>query len=148
MWIGFSLLYLRQNIKSYTSNRLGLSWKFCRKNNLHDFWSIESNSWSIDQANLHSKSCNNSISTLHKKHILWASLNKTKTFWSWFANITNWSSNTFKPKVLEPSKLPLWQFVTKHKLKQNAQSLQKTAHYKNIAQHNKFNLTTIYQLQV
>ena len=40
---------------------------------------------------------------LYIHHILWISLNKTKTFWSWFANITNWSSNTFKPKVLEPN---------------------------------------------
>ena len=57
------------------------------------------------QADLHSKSYSYSIPTLHKKQILWASLNKTKTFWSWFANIINWSSNTFKPKVLEPNSL-------------------------------------------
>ena len=38
----------RQNIKPYTSNGLGLSWKFCRKNNLHDFQSIESNSRLIE----------------------------------------------------------------------------------------------------
>ena len=100
------------------------------------------------QADLHSKSYNNSIPTLHKKHILWASLNKTKTLWSWFANITKWRSNTLVPNSLEPNKLPLWKSMTKHKLKQNAQSLQKIAHYKNIAQHNKFNLITIYQLQV
>ena len=36
----------------------------------------------------------------------------------------------------------------KTQTKQIAQSYIKTAHYKNIAQHNKFNLTTIYQLQV
>ena len=47
-WLGFSLLYLRQNIKSYTSNGLGLSWKFYRKNNIHDFWLIESNSRLIE----------------------------------------------------------------------------------------------------
>ena len=47
-WLGFSFLYLRQNIKPYTSNGLGLSWKFCRKNNLHDFRSIESNSQLIE----------------------------------------------------------------------------------------------------
>ena len=46
-WLGFFLLYLRKNIKPYTSNGLGLSWKFCRKNNLHDFRSIEANSQSI-----------------------------------------------------------------------------------------------------
>ena len=47
-WLGFSLLYLGQNIKPYMSNRLGLSWKFCRKNNLHNFRSIESKSRSIE----------------------------------------------------------------------------------------------------
>ena len=47
-WLRFSLLYLGQNIKPYTLNRLGLSWKFCRKKNLHDFWLVESNSWSIE----------------------------------------------------------------------------------------------------
>ena len=40
-WLGFFFLYLRQNIKPYTSNGLGLRWKFYRKNILHDFWSIE-----------------------------------------------------------------------------------------------------------
>ena len=44
MWLGFSLLYLRQNIKPYTSNRLELSWKILQKNNLHDFRSVEFNS--------------------------------------------------------------------------------------------------------
>ena len=47
-WLEFSLLYLRQNIKSYTSNGLGLSWKILQKNNLHDFRSVESNSWLIE----------------------------------------------------------------------------------------------------
>ena len=42
------LLYLRQNIKSYTLNGLGLSWKILQKNNLHELWSIESNSRSIE----------------------------------------------------------------------------------------------------
>ena len=32
---------LKTKIKPYTSNGLGLSWKFCRKKNLHDFRSIE-----------------------------------------------------------------------------------------------------------
>ena len=147
-WLGFSLLYLGQNIKPYTSKGLRLSWKILQKNILPEFQSVKFNSQSIEQADLHGKSCSNSIPTLHKKHILWASLNKNKMFWSWFANITKWSSNTLVPNSLEPNELPLWQSVIKHKLKQNAQSLQKTAHYKNIAQHNKFNLTTIYQLQV
>ena len=48
MWLGFSLLYLRQNIKSYTSNELGLSWKILQKNILPEFRSIESNSQSIE----------------------------------------------------------------------------------------------------
>ena len=30
-WLEFSLLYLGQNIKPYTSNGLGLSWKFSKK---------------------------------------------------------------------------------------------------------------------
>ena len=41
MWLGLFLLYLRQNIKPYTSNRLGLSWKILQKNNLHELRSIE-----------------------------------------------------------------------------------------------------------
>ena len=48
-WLGFSLLYLRQNIKPYTSNGLGLSWKILQKNILPEFRSIESNSQSIEQ---------------------------------------------------------------------------------------------------
>ena len=47
-WLGFFLLYLRQNIKSYMSNGLGLSWKILQKNNLHEFRLIESNSRSIE----------------------------------------------------------------------------------------------------
>ena len=43
MWLGFSLLYLRQNIKSYTSNGLRVSWKILQKNNLHKLQSIEPN---------------------------------------------------------------------------------------------------------
>ena len=43
-WLGFSLLYLWQNIKPYTSNGSGLSWKNLPKNNMHEFWLIESNS--------------------------------------------------------------------------------------------------------
>ena len=41
MRLGFSLLYLRQNIKSYTTNELGLSWKIQQKNILPEFRSIE-----------------------------------------------------------------------------------------------------------
>ena len=65
-WLGFFLLYLRQNIKPYTSNELGLSWKILQKNNLHELWSIESNFRSIKPCR---KSivifCNYSIPTLH-----------------------------------------------------------------------------------
>ena len=43
MWLGFSLLYLGQNIKPYTSNGLGLSWKIFQKNVLPEFRSVESN---------------------------------------------------------------------------------------------------------
>ena len=48
MWLGFSLLYLRQNIKPYTSNGLGLSWKILQKNNLYELRSIEPNFRSIE----------------------------------------------------------------------------------------------------
>ena len=66
MWLGFFLLYLRQNIKPYTSYGLGLSWKFCRKNILHEVRSIESNFRSIEPCrNWIVISCNYSISALH-----------------------------------------------------------------------------------
>ena len=48
MWLGFSLLYLRQNIKPYTSNGLGLSWKILQKNNMHLLQLIEPNFRSIE----------------------------------------------------------------------------------------------------
>ena len=47
-WLGFSLLYLGQNIKPYTSYGLGLSWKILQKNVLLEFRSVESNSQSIE----------------------------------------------------------------------------------------------------
>ena len=133
-WLGFFLLYLRQNIKPYTLNPTR-------------YTSFDQSSlifYQSSQADLHSKSCRTLDSNFTYKHTLSKSKTKTKTFWSWFVNITNWSSNTFKPKVLEPNKLPLWQSVTKHKLKQKCLKFTKTTHYKNITQHNKFNLTTIY----
>ena len=40
-WLGFSLLYLRQNIKPYTPNKLEQSWKILQKNILSEFRSIE-----------------------------------------------------------------------------------------------------------
>ena len=107
-WLEFSLLYLRQNLKPYMSNGLGLSWKFCRKKICTTF---NRSSLILDrssQADLHCKSCNNSIPTLHKKYILWKSINKTKMFWLWFANITKWSSNTLVPNSLEPNILNKW----------------------------------------
>ena len=65
-WLGFFLLYLRQNIKPYTSNELGLSWKILQKNNLHELWSIESNFRSIEPCRKSIViSCNYSIPTLH-----------------------------------------------------------------------------------
>ena len=77
-WLGFFLLYLRQNIKPYTSNGLWLSWKFYqkkkKKNILHKVWSIESNFQSIEPCrNWIVIFCNYSIPTLHI-NILWASL--------------------------------------------------------------------------
>ena len=101
-WLGFSLLYLKTKHKTLHVKRawaeLGIS-TICM--------TFDRSSLILDrssQTELHNKFCSNSIPTLHKKQILWASLNKTKTFWSWFANITNWSSNSFKPKVLEPNR--------------------------------------------
>ena len=40
-WLVFSLLYLRQNIKPYTPNKLEQSWKILQKNILSEFRSIE-----------------------------------------------------------------------------------------------------------
>ena len=45
--------------------------------------------------------------------------------------------NTLVSKSLKPNKLPLWQSVTKHNLKD--QSLQRKALYKKNAHYNKFN---------
>ena len=47
-WLGFFLLYLRQNTKPYTSYGLGLSWKILQKNNLRKVWSIGSNFRSME----------------------------------------------------------------------------------------------------
>ena len=47
-WLGFSLLYLRKNVKPYTSYGFGLSWKILQKNILLMFRLIESNSRSIE----------------------------------------------------------------------------------------------------
>ena len=98
------LLYTRSktlNPKRY----MGLGWfgKFCRKIICTSF---NQSSLILDQssqADLHSKSCRTLDSNFTYKHILWASLNKTKTFWSWFSNITKWSSNTLVPNSLEPN---------------------------------------------
>ena len=74
MRLGFFLLYLRQNIKLYTSNGLGLSWKILQKNNLHELRSIESNFWLMEPCrNWIVISCSYSILTLHI-NILWANL--------------------------------------------------------------------------
>ena len=67
-----------------------------KKKILHEFRSIESNFWSIEPSRKWTVIfCNYSIPTLQS--------NLDFKFWSWFANITHWSSNTFKPKVLEPN---------------------------------------------
>ena len=47
-WLGFSLLYLGQNINPTRHMGLGLSWKILQKNVLPEFRSVESNSWSIE----------------------------------------------------------------------------------------------------
>ena len=80
MWLGFSLLYLRQNIKSYTSNGLGLSWKNLQKNNLYELRSIELILDRSSKADLHSKSCRTLDSNFTYKHTLSKSKTKTKTF--------------------------------------------------------------------
>ena len=59
------LLYLRQNIKPYTSYGVGLSWKFCKKSILHELQSIKSNFLSIKSCRKWAIIfCNYSIPTL------------------------------------------------------------------------------------
>ena len=70
-WLGFSLLYLGQNIKLYTSYGLRAELEILQKK--------QSARLSINQAR---QNCTlnyvvNSIPTLHRSPILWASLNKT-----------------------------------------------------------------------
>ena len=104
-WLGFSFLYLRQKHKTLKVKRAWAELEISTKKQI--CMTFDRSSLILDwlsQTKLHNKFYSNSILTLHKKQILWASLNKTKTFWSWFANITNWNSNTFKPKVLEPNR--------------------------------------------
>ena len=77
-WLGFSLLYLGQNIKLYTSYRLRVELEILQKK--QSVWlSIDRELDSIDRArqNCILNSVVNSIPTLHKRPILWASLNKT-----------------------------------------------------------------------
>ena len=65
-------------------------------------------------ADLSNKSCSTLDSNFTNKHIL-SSLNLDSKFWSWFANSLQIEVLIhLAPKVLEPNKLPLWQFVTKH----------------------------------
>ena len=73
-----SLLYLRQNIKPYTSYGLRAELKnsakktFCPNFNRSSLILDRSS-----QAESYYNFCSNSIPTLHKTHTLWASLNKT-----------------------------------------------------------------------
>ena len=86
MWLGFCLCTRRIRFETLILNVLKLSWKFCKKNNLHDFQSIESNSRSIEPVRIA-----HSILQLTRFQLyIKASINKTKNlFWSWFANNTN-----------------------------------------------------------
>ena len=88
---------------------MGWGWvgKFCKKTICTSF---DRSSLILDrssQADLHSKSCRTLDSNFTEKHTLSKSKTKTQTVWSWFANITNWSSNTFKHKVVDPNTF-LW----------------------------------------
>ena len=67
-WLGFSLLYLGQNIKLYTSNGLGWVRKFCRKTFCSSFNQSSLIHDRSNQADLHSKSCSNSIPTFTTKN--------------------------------------------------------------------------------
>ena len=78
MCLGFPLYIGRSRSETLILNGLRLSWKFCRKNNLHDFRSIKSNSRSIEPADLHSKSCRTLNFNFTYKHTL--SKFKTKCF--------------------------------------------------------------------
>ena len=64
-WLGFFLLYLKQNINPTRHMGLGLSWKILQKNNLHEFRSIKSNFRSIKPCKKWTVIfCNYSIPTL------------------------------------------------------------------------------------
>ena len=112
MWLGFSLLYLRQNIKPYTSNQASAELKILQKKIYTSFdWSSLIFNWSSlifnwsNQVDLHSKSCRTLDSNFTYKHTLSKSKTRLKTFWSWFANIRNWSFNTLVPNSLEPNNI-------------------------------------------
>ena len=86
--------------------KLGLGWigKFCRKINLHEVWSIESNFWSIKPCRF--RPINPAITWFQFLQIntLWASLNLDFMFWSWFSNIIhNEVLIHLVPKVFEPN---------------------------------------------
>ena len=85
---------------------MGLGWveKFFRKTICTSFDRLSLIFDRLNQADLHSKSYRTLNSNFTYKHTLSKSKTKMKTFWPRFANITNWSFNTFKPKVLEPNK--------------------------------------------
>ena len=99
------LIYLGQKYKTLNVlNELGLSWKsvektFCPRFNRSSLLFDRSS-----QAESHKYFYSHSIPTLHITHTLWASLNKTNLFWSWFSNITIRVLNTLVPKSLEPNK--------------------------------------------
>ena len=74
-WLGFFLLYLRQNIKPYTLNEPGLSWKILQKKICTSF---DRSSLILDQssqADLH----NNSYSTFDSNFTHKHTLSKSKT---------------------------------------------------------------------
>ena len=105
----------------------GLGWvgKFCKKINLHEVRSMESNFRSIEFCRF--RPINPTITRFQLLQIntLWASLNLDSMFWSWFANIIhNEVLIHLVLKVLEPNKLPLSQSVTKHITKMKCSKLQ------------------------
>ena len=70
-WLGFSLLYLRQNIKPYMLNGLGLSWKILQKKKI--YMTFDRSNLILDrssQANLTNKLCSTLNSNFTYKHTL------------------------------------------------------------------------------
>ena len=80
--LGFFLYTMSKTLNSTRHMDLGWVGKFCRKTICTSFNQSNLILDRSSQVDLHSKSCRTLDSNFTYKHILWASLNKTKTFWS------------------------------------------------------------------